>query len=551
MATVMATGMAMAMVLRVLEVASRVAGGAAFSPASVCRSRSSPARRNPCRRAPRRNVRLAWVLVVLALPAHAQNWIVTPSIAVGETLTNNLFLTSTNRTSDLVTSITPGIAIDGRGGRASLRLGYSITQNIYARESSENNRQQALVATGTLEAVEDWLFVDANATISQQNISAFGAVAPSDVNITRNRTETFYYSLSPYVRGRLLSSADYLLRYTVSGTNPDSSAVSNTTTSQWLGRINGNTRWSALSWSIDYSSNSANYDVGRDREDTRYGLTLSYRFNPQLQVSAIFGRERTNLVSLQEETNNDSGFGLLWTPSPRTKFDGRVTRRFFGDGYNVSFSHRRPLSAFSYTASRDVSYQPAGVTNTGQGSNFDAFYAIVAANNPGLAPDAIRAQVNQILLGRGVPADGSAISGYLTNRPNLQTLQQISYALLGVRNTLTFNASESQQQPLGVVSGLTDDYSLANEVTQRGYAVIWGHQLTGLSSLSLSLNQQRSLAKGSGAVDSKTTGAYLLFSTSLGPRTSANVGARHVIADGGVNADYTESALTASLSHSF
>jgi uncharacterized protein (PEP-CTERM system associated) len=95
------------------------------------------------------------------------------------------------------------------------------------------------------------------------------------------------------------------------------------------------------------------------------------------------------------------------------------------------------------------------------------------------------------------------VNGYLANRPSLQTLQQVSYALLGVRNTLTFNATESQQQPLGVISGLTDDYSLANEVTQRGYGVIWGHQLTGLSSLSLSLNQQRSLAKGSGAVDSK------------------------------------------------
>jgi uncharacterized protein (PEP-CTERM system associated) len=76
---------------------------------------------------------------------------------------------------------------------------------------------------GTLEAVEDWLFVDASATISQQYISAFGAVSPSNANIDRNRTETFYYSLSPYIRGRLLSSAEYLLRYSVSGTNPDSS----------------------------------------------------------------------------------------------------------------------------------------------------------------------------------------------------------------------------------------------------------------------------------------------------------------------------------------
>jgi hypothetical protein len=42
-----------------------------------------------------------------------------------------------------------------------------------------------------------------------------------------------------------------------------------------------------------------------------------------------------------------------------------------------------------------------------------------------------------------------------------------------------------------------------------------------------------------------------LFSTRLSPKTQANIGARHVISDGRVNADYTESALTGALSHSF
>ncbi|MEF8719539.1 MAG: hypothetical protein V5B44_18190 [Candidatus Accumulibacter necessarius] len=57
-----------------------------------------------------------------------------------------------------------------------------------------------------------------------------------------------------------------------------------------------------------------------------------------------------------------------------------------------------------------------------------------------------------------MPADGTVVNGYLNNRPTLQKLQQLSYALLGARNTVTFNATESQQQPLGVVSGLTDDF---------------------------------------------------------------------------------------------
>jgi hypothetical protein len=88
-------------------------------------------------------------------------------------------------------------------------------------------------------------------------------------------------------------------------------------------------------------------------------------------------------------------------------------------------------------------------------------------------------------------------------------------------------------------------------VTQRGFGVIWGHQLTSFSSLSLSLNEQRSLAHGTNKLDTTTKGAYLLFSTRLSPTTQANIGARRVISDGGINANYTESALTGALSHRF
>ena len=490
-----------------------------------------------------------FALMCLAIPAHAEKWQITPVIAVNETLTNNVFLSSTDPTSDLVTAVTPGISIDGKGARASLRLNYGLTQYLYAHESASNNRQNALTATGTLEALEDWLFIDATGTISQQYLSAFGKVAPSTANVDNNRTETSNYSISPYVKGRFLTSTEYFLRYTASTTSSKSNLASDFTTNQWVGRINGLTRFSAVTWSLDASKVNTDYDVGRDRNDTRYGATLAYRFNPQLQVSLIGGRETTNLVSLQDETHGDSGFGLLWTPSPRTKLEATATRRFFGNGYQVGFSHRMPRSLVTYTASRNVSYQPQGVGNTGQGSNYDAYYSIIAASNPGLSPDAIRAQVTQVLQDRGVPADGSVVNGFLANRPTLQEYQQLSLALLGVRNTVTLTATENEQQPLGVVSGLTDDFSLNNRIRQRGFGVVWGHQLTGFSSLSLSLNQQQSVGFTAGSPDTKTQGAYLLLTSRVSPKTNANMTVRRVISDGVTS--YSESALTGGLSHSF
>lgn len=512
---------------------------------------------------------LGFSLLCLGVPAHAENWRIAPTIAVTETLTDNVFLTSTDKKSDLITGITPGISIDGKSARSSLRLNYAFTEQLYARNysnaeqltgqrSASNNHQNALNAVGMLEAIEDWLFIDATGTISQQYTNAFGKVSPSNANINNNQSETANYSLSPYIKGRFLSSVEYLLRYKAAITNSDAQLnQGDLKSSEWTGRLNGSTRWNALSWALDANSLINDYSVGRDYEDNRYQATLSYRFNPQIRVSVLGGQESNNYTSLNQETHTTHGYGFVWTPDARTELSATNNKRFFGNGYDVNFRHRMARALLTYTASRNVSFQPAGVGNTGQGSNYDAYYAIIAASNPGASPDAIRTQVTQVLQGRGVPADGTVVNGYLTNRPNLQTQQQLSFALLGVRNTLTFSATESEQQPLGLVNGVTDNYSLQNQTTQRGFGIIWGHQLTGLSSLSLSLNQQRSISLRNLQPDTKTQGAYLVLTSKISPKTQANLGARRVISDGasvsvgGLGSSYNESALTGALSYSF
>ena len=73
--------------------------------------------------------------------------------------------------------------------------------------------------------------------------------------------------------------------------------------------------------------------------------------------------------------------------------------------------------------------------------------------------------------------------------------------------------------------------------------------MSGLSSLSLSFNQQRSSSFITSSPETTTTGGYLLLSTRITPKTSANIGARRVISSGVTS--YSENALTGALSHSF
>ena len=282
----------------------------------------------------------------------------------------------------------------------------------------------------------------------------------------------------------------YSLRYQATTTNAESDLVADQQSYQWLGAITGSTRWSHLTWGLNASNLKNEYDSGRSSESSSYGVRMSYRFNPQFQVSLLGGQESNDYVSLDQQTNYTRGFGFDWTPDQRTSVAANVRNRFFGTGYDVNISHRRRRALLTFVATRDVTSQPSGVSNTGLGTNYDSLYSLIAANNPGLSPDGIRVQVTEALQARGLPTDGTVVNGYLTDREQLQELQQLSLALLGVRNTVTLNATRSEQQPLGLVNGVTNDYALSNRILQSGVGLSWGHQLTGLSSLSLTLSQQ-------------------------------------------------------------
>ena len=218
-----------------------------------------------------RLVVLGLLLGFVTLQAFAGNWTITPTLAVTETATNNLNLSSTNTQSSLSTNIAPGISIYGNGDRAKLRLNYTMNNIFYTADPSRNNQtQNSLNAFGTLEAVENWLFIDASGNISQQSISAFGATPiSSDVNtsVNGNITETSTYQVSPYIRGSFGSFADYQLRYSLSDTGSQAGSTYGSTTKTWLGSLEGKTRLVNLGWSVYLNAVSTDQGNLRSKED--------------------------------------------------------------------------------------------------------------------------------------------------------------------------------------------------------------------------------------------------------------------------------------------
>jgi len=491
-------------------------------------------------------------LGLLAGPVQAGEWKITPSVSLEETATDNVDQVEKHRTNDWITDISPGINIVGNGDRAKLRFDYRMHNLYYANDSSRNNIQNSLNALGTLEAIEDLFFIEGSGSISQQNLSAFRGSTYSDVdtNNSNNTTETSTYRISPYFKGMLGASTDYMLRYNLSKTTSDESTSYDTETREVVGRLSGVTRFTKLGWAVDGNSQKNKFDAGRDTEADLVRGTLTYSFDPQFRVSLIGGRESNDYTSLDKESHTIKGAGFEWAPTDRTLLSASREDRFFGNSDNISFTHRTAGTAWKYRQTKDVQTS-TDQSNGAVGTYFDLFDSLFSSAIPDAAARA--AYVKALLLASGISPNAQMQGGFLTTGVTLQKRQELSFALNGVRNTVTFAATKTSTQDVSQGSGLGvyagTDFANLDMVKQQGASINWSHKLTGLSTLTGTVSRLESKGSGDNKVSTDETQFAVNFLTRLGPNTNAGLGARRIEVDGTTN--YTENVLTGTLSHRF
>lgn len=474
-------------------------------------------------------------------------WSIVPRLTITETLTDNALLRNDNKRSDQITQLSPGIRIDGEGARLKAHFDYARNELYYANDSKGQSSQNSLNAFGTLEAIEKWLFVDFSGVIARQSISAFGTQSASNVSVNSNQTETSNFRIAPYIRGKLAGIADYQLGYSRSSMHSRATTAFDVDTEEWSARIGGSTAFSNLGWSLEANRQEVDYSTGRRTESDRLRAVISYELLPHLKLSAIGGREANNYASVTKESHNTGGYGVDWSPSERTQLSAFRERRFFGDGHNFTFNHRTPLSAWRFTDSRDVAVMPNQLTTVGLGTVYDLFYNQLSSQFPDPTERARAATALVELL--GIPANTVVTSGFLSSSASVQRRRELSFALLGARNTLTFLASQSESQRLSAVTGINDAFSNTPLIRQRGLTVTLAHRLSGLSSLNVSGSHMRS--SGSSSTQDTTLRALnVMLSTKLGPRTSASLAGRHAVFDSTAT-PYTENALIGTLTAQF
>jgi uncharacterized protein (PEP-CTERM system associated) len=482
-------------------------------------------------------------------PAPKRAWTITPNVTLEEIYSDNINLSPSNlAVSELVTEIAPGITIEGATKRLKAHLDYQAKQFIYGNQDNQNNNlQNSLNAFGTLELVENWLFLDANGSIGQQSLSAFGGAPGPGYAINQNSTETRNWSVSPYIKGRFWDEGNYEFRYQQTKQTTSSSSASGYSGDQLSGKVGSSIANSKLGWSVNYTRSNNSYNATPDSQETTLSGLLVYRFDPQLNLSLGVVNDKNDYAG-GSVTSNGPNIILDWKPSPRTAMLAQWQKRTYGSTYNYSLSHRTPLSEVAYTLNRGITTQPNSLTYAGYGGLYDLLYLQLASSYPD--PNARQTATQNLLNEYGLPANSTAPGEYLQNQVTLQKRQTLSYIKRGVRDVLTVSYTQTNSNALSTSSLLGASFGTISNIKQDGINVNLSHKLSGKSNLSATCSYLRSQSDDLNNFKSTQSMYGLSYAATLGQKSafSASLNRNRFSAS---TSSYTENSITLLLSHRF
>lgn len=523
---------------------------------AVTASKSARAdRRGP---GPGRPLVLATSLALaLAVPsARALDWDFTPSIGAMATLTDNVNQRANNAEGALILGVTPGFSLISKGSRrVQASLQYGLTDVVRFGGDDDHDIFHHLNANGKAELVEDLLYIDTAARISQELTSLVGSTSDATTN-SSNRTNVGTYLISPYLRKRLGTFAQAELRTTASGAIFGESSVADSDVRAFSAQLASGTRFTDLRWALDYSIRKANNRNASDTTFERASAYVGYVLTPRFRVFGTVGQDSNDYLSSTSTSGSSYSVGFGWAPSRRTSLEASVGERYFGPTYSLAASHRTRQTQWNIRYVEDVS----DITQQFLQDSSRLFYI---CNNTSLV------SVQDALQTRPANCTGAWSAGQIIdNNPQLSQAQLLKLGLQTIATAsgiyilksltanvtwdvgrLGFGFSAQDTKRLYQALGDTQDHI-------QGVVGAVSYRMTPHTTANTSLAFTRtsfdtSLAGGT-ARDEDVASLSVGVSHRFSPRLSGGVTARHTRRDSSAaNASYDENAITATANMQF
>lgn len=268
---------------------------------------------------------------------------ITPSIELRETFTDNIDLApDDDAESAVVSEVVPGFTLRNESSRLTGALDvFPILRHQTAGEDDGFSLAGDLAGFGELEAIEDHVFFDAQASVSQQVLDN-RAVAS-----TANEQTVALYRLSPNYRHRFGGFAEAEVRYRFSQVFIDADTdaagtptASDSTTNSFIASLDSGHDFTRFRWGVsglvDEQDRSDADDISRREAD----LDLEYAIDQTFSLLAGGGYQFFDDGEPRNEIDGPTWrVGFRWRPGPRTDLRVLYGHRDDDESADVRFSY--------------------------------------------------------------------------------------------------------------------------------------------------------------------------------------------------------------------
>jgi uncharacterized protein (PEP-CTERM system associated) len=479
--------------------------------------------------------------------AHALE--ILPSVEAQATITDNVdFGVSDERQSGAILTVTPTVRIRETAG--ALRIdGSAGFRAIYFSEGLQKNRILPRIdLTLSADLVRNLFTLEAGVRSEQYSVSPLGLQLDGDS--TANRFTSVSYRINPRLEKELSPG----LKISANSENTlTKTTVTERPVPDW---ISSNSiayverRPTPIGWRLEAKNESTRFRQtnGNFYRNTSGKGFVSYSPAAEFLVSVSAGRERAR-TSAGETKWSTAGAELTWSPSERTSLQAGGERRFFGNAWNFSLSHRMPWLAVSARLSQDVTSFPTVVSTLPATDNVAGLLDGILTTR--IADSQERSKAVQNLMNRfGIP---SSLPGDLSLYSDNFLLARggvVRLVLLGNRASLTLTASRNKSRDLpGLLTPLST-LSLLNRSRNQQISLGLNYRFSEVTTLIGSVAESRTDTQADD-LRARQRAAEVTINRVLTPSTTVLAGARLQRFTLTNSSPTRESAIFAGISHRF
>ena len=438
-------------------------------------------------------------LLLVSHQVIAAEWLVTPSLLLKETYTDNVSLAPTgDETRDWVTEVDPGIFLTGTSSRLKAKVNYVMQNLFYSHNSSDNSTNNQLNANANAKLLDEFLFLDANASVSQQNISLFGAQASDNTNITRNRANVANYSISPYLRHSFDATASYELRYTHSKFYSDTYWLNNSVEDSALLDVISGAAFSTLGWGLHLNKQTTYYDNGQRNGTQIYSGDLRFPITPSFGLTAAKGYENYEYLSITglPPEGHFWSAGISWNPSARTSIKANTGQRFYGKSHFLAATHHSRNTVWSLNYNEDITTTQSQFIIPG---SINTFNYLDQLWTPSIPDPLLRQQyIDNFIRNNNLPTSLASSNNYFTNSYFLQKQWQASVAINSAKSTLLLSGYDTLRidqsaQTIDTIVG-SNSFNIDQSTKQIGGIALWNWRYTPRTNFNVSTTYSNNLS---------------------------------------------------------